>query len=218
MTMDSIALEVQKREVLGNKNKALRRSGVTPAHLFGHGVKSQPLQGATAELEGVVRQAGTSRLIGLKVSGEKRARNVLVREVQRQPGTGLLLHVDFYQVRTKERMTVEVPVHVVGDAPVLQSKANSLVIDIPHLHIECLPSRIPSRIDIDVSELTETDDVVRVHDVKTAEGIVVLNDPELVVVKVEVQRGLPAAPVEGAAEGALAAEEKQPEQAGETAE
>ncbi len=211
--MDTIPLELQKREALGNKNKALRRSGVTPAHLFGHGLKSQPLQGATAEIEGVVRHAGTSRLIGLKIGGEKRARNVLVREIQRHPGTGLLLHVDFYQVRSKERMTVEVPVHVVGDAPVLQSKANSLVIDIPHLHIECLPTRIPSRVDVDVSGLKETGDVVRVHDIKTAEGIVVLNDPELVVVKIEVQRGPAAAP----AEVAMAAEEKQSAPTGESA-
>ena len=215
--MDTISLELQKREVSGNKNKALRRSGVTPAHLFGHGVKSQPLQGATAELEGVIRHAGTSKLIGLKIGEEKRARNVLVREVQRHPGTGLLLHVDFFQVRSKERMTVEVPVHVVGDAPVLQSKANTLVVEIPHLNIECLPSRLPSRIDVDVSGLEGTGDVVRVHDVKMADGIVVLNDPELVVVKVEVERKPGAAPVEGAGEGVGAAAEKQPEQTGQTA-
>ncbi len=215
--MDTISLELQKREVSGNKNKALRRSGVTPAHLFGHGVKSQPLQGATAELEGVIRHAGRSKLIGLKIGEEKRARNVLVREVQRHPGTGLLLHVDFFQVRSKERMTVEVPVHIVGDAPVLQSKANTLVVDIAHLNIECLPSRLPSRIDIDVSGLKESDDVVRVRDVKTAEGIVVLNDPELAVVKVEVERRAAAAPAEVAGDVVVAAAEKQPEQTGETA-
>ena len=216
--MDTIPLELQKREILGNKNKALRRSGVTPAHLFGHGVKSQTLQGATAELEGAIRHAGRSKLIGLKIGEEKRARNVLVREIQRHPGTGLLLHVDFFQVRSKERMTVEVPVHVVGDAPVLQSKANTLVVEIPHLNIECLPSRLPSRIDIDVSGLKRSDDVVRVRDVKTAEGIVVLNDPELAVVKVEVERRVVVAPAEGAGEVVVAAAEKQPEQAGETAE
>ena len=215
--MDTISLELQKREVSGNKNKALRRSGVTPAHLFGHGVKSQPLQGATAELEGVIRHAGRSKLIGLKIGEEKRARNVLVREIQRHPGTGLLLHVDFFQVRSKERMTVEVPVHVVGDAPVLQSKANTLVVEIPHLNIECLPSRLPSRIDIDVSGLKVSDDVVRVRDVKVAEGIVVLNDPELAVVKVEVERKAAAAPAEVVGEVVVAAVEKQPEQTGETA-
>ncbi len=216
--MDTISLELQKREVSGNKNKALRRSGVTPAHLFGHGVKSQPLQGATAELEGAIRHAGRSRLIGLKIGEEKRARNVLVREIQRHPGTGLLLHVDFFQVRSKERMTAEIPVHVVGDAPVLQSKVNSLVVEIPHLNIECLPSRLPSRIDIDVSGLKASDDVVRVRDVKTAEGIVVLNDPELAVVKVEVERKAAVAPAEVAGEVVVAAAEKQPEQAGETTE
>ncbi len=216
--MDTISLELQKREVSGNKNKALRRSGVTPAHLFGHGVKSQPLQGATAELEGAIRHAGRSKLIGLKIGEEKRARNVLVREIQRHPGTGLLLHVDFFQVRSKERMTVEVPVHVVGDAPVLQSKANTLVVEIPHLNIECLPSRLPSRIDIDVSGLKATDDVVRVRDVKMADGIVLLNDPELAVVKIEVERkAAVVAPAEGAGEVVVAAAEKQPEQTGETA-
>ncbi|MBE9506303.1 MAG: hypothetical protein IMY84_05745, partial [Chloroflexi bacterium] len=62
------------------------------------------------------------------------------------------------------------------------------------------------------------DDVVRVRDVKTAEGIVVLNDPELAVVKVEVERRVVVAPAEGAGEVVVAAAEKQPEQAGETAE
>lgn len=215
--MDTISLVLQKREVSGNKNKALRRSGVTPAHLFGHGVKSQPLQGATAELEGAIRHAGRSKLIGLRIGEEKRARNVLVREIQRHPGTGLLLHVDFFQVKSKERMTVEVPVHVVGDAPVLESKANSLVVEIPHLNIECLPSRLPSRIDIDVSGLKAADDVVRVRDVKTTEGITVLNDPELAVVKVEVERKAAAAPAQVAGEVVVPAVEKQPEQADQTA-
>ena len=193
--MDTISLELQKRDVYGKKNKALRREGITPAHVFGHGVKSQALQGATSELERVVERAGKSRLIGLKIEGEKRARSVIVREVQRKPSSGLLFHVDFYQLRTKEKITVEVPVHVVGQAPALENTANKLEIDLPEVTIECLPAQIPSRLDVDVSSLVDASDVIRVGDLKLAEGLSIHNDAELVVAKIAVERKREIEPV-----------------------
>lgn len=203
--MDTISLDVHKRQVLGKKTKALRRSGVTPAHIFGHGVKSQPLQAATSEIESVLVRAGTSRLISLSIEGEKRPRSVLVREVQREPASDRLVHVDFYQVRIKEKMSVEVPVHLVGDAPALVSTANALDVELPNLHIECLPSHLPSAINVDVSTLESTHDAIRVADLRLPEGVTVLNAPELVVVKVEPVRGV-RIEEEVAAEAAEAAE------------
>ena len=214
--MDTISLGVHKRQVLGKKTKALRRSGVTPAHVFGHGVKSQPLQAATSDVEMVLARAGTSRLIDLTIEGEKRPRSVLVREVQREPGTDRLVHVDFYQVRSKEKMSVEVPVHLVGDAPALVSSANTLDVELPMLHVECLPSHLPSAIVIDVSKLADTHDVIRVADVKLPDGVVALNSPELVVVKVEPVRG--ARVEEEAAEAAAEAAAQAAEAAAEKAE
>jgi large subunit ribosomal protein L25 len=193
--MDTISLEVQKRDVYGKKNKALRRDGITPAHVFGHGVKSQALQVATPELERVVERAGKSRLVGLKIEGEKRSRNVIVREVQRKPSSGLLFHVDFYQLRTKEKITVEVPVHVVGHAPALENTANKLEIDLPELTVECLPAQMPSRLDVDVTSLAEPSDVIRVGDLKVGEGVSIHNDAELVVVKIVVERKREVEPV-----------------------
>jgi large subunit ribosomal protein L25 len=190
---EKIALELQPRETEGKHNSALRRTGVTPAHLFGHGIKSLALQGATADLENVVAHAGTSRLINLKVSGEKRARSVLVREIQRKPVSGLLLHVDLYQVRSKEKMTGEVPVHVTGKAPALESRANKLTVEFPALSVECLPADLPARLDVDVSALKTASDVIRVGDVHPPAGVTILNDHELVVVKVEVERKAGAA-------------------------
>jgi large subunit ribosomal protein L25 len=181
--------------VYGKKNKALRRDGITPAHVFGHGVKSQALQVATPELERVVERAGKSRLVGLKIEGEKRSRNVIVREVQRKPSSGLLFHVDFYQLRTKEKITVEVPVHVVGHAPALENTANKLEIDLPELTVECLPAQMPSRLDVDVTSLAEPSDVIRVGDLKVGEGVSIHNDAELVVVKIVVERKREVEPV-----------------------
>ena len=215
--MDTIPLELQKRDILGKQNNALRRSGMTPAHVFGHGTKSLALQGPTNEVERVIARAGTSRLIDLKIGSEKRARHVLIREIQRQSGSGMLMHVDLYQVRSKERMVADVPVHVVGEAPVLESKVNKLVVEIPSLTIECLPSKIPSRILVDVSNLKESDDVIRVHDINPGEGITVMNSPELAVVKIEVERWRVVETGEAAAvEPIEVVAAKQPEEPGET--
>lgn len=218
--MDTISLELNKRQVLGKKTKALRRQGITPAHVFGHGVKSQPLQGVTTEIERTIAQAGTSRLISLGIEGEKRHRSVLVREVQREPATDRLVHVDFYQVRSKEKMSVEVPVRLVGDAPALVSTANTLDIEMPTLHIECLPSNLPSVIEIDVTGLKNTHDTIRVSDVKLPEGVTALNSPELVVVKVEPVRGARIEEEMAAeeAEAEAAASEAAAEAGGETGE
>ncbi len=186
--MDKISLELQQRDTFGKHNRALRRSGVTPAHLFGHGVRSVALEGQTAELERVVARAGTSRLISLKVGGEKRAKTVLVREIQRKPVSGLLLHVDLYQVKSKEKMTVEVPVHVVGESPALESKANSLEVDLSLLTVECLPADLPARLDVDISGLTAAGDSLRVGDVRPPDGVTILNDHDLVVARIEAER------------------------------
>jgi len=186
--MDKISLELQKRETAGKHNRALRRGGVTPAHVFGHGVESLSLEGQTADLEQALSRAGTSHLINLKIKGEKRTRAVLIREIQRKPASGLLLHVDLYQVKSTEKMTVDVPVHVMGVAPALQTRTNTLLVDMPHLSIECLPADIPARLDVDVSSLKTATDVIRVGDIRPPDGVTILNDHELMVVKIEIER------------------------------
>lgn len=186
--MDKITLALEQRGTFGKHNNALRRSGMTPAHLFGHGVHSLALQGPTADLERVVARAGTSRLVSLKVGAEKRSRTVLVREIQRKPVSGQLLHVDLYQVKSKEKMTVEVPVHVIGDAPALISKANSLEVELSSLSVECLPADLPARLDVDISGLENPGDAVRVGDIQPPHGVTILNDHELVVARIEAER------------------------------
>lgn len=206
--MDKISLELQKRETAGKHNRALRRSGTTPAHLFGHGVESLSLEGATTDLEQTLSRAGTSRLINLKIRGERHARSVLIREIQRKPASGLLLHIDLYQVSSKEKMTGDVPVHVVGVAPALVTRTNKVVVDLPGLSVECLPADLPARIDVDISILKLASDVIRVGDIRPPDGVTILNDHELVVVKIEVERKAIVEGEEKAAEPAAGAEVK----------
>ena len=121
--MDKIELNASNREVLGKKVRRLRRQGITPVHLFGHGIESTALQCDATKLKQVLAKAGQTRLISLKLDNEKRPRTVVVRTVQTEPLTGGSLHVDFFQVEAAEKVKVEIPVVLVGEAPALDLRA-----------------------------------------------------------------------------------------------
>jgi len=182
--MDKIELKVSKREILGKKVKHLRRQGITPVHLFGHSIESLALQCNTSELERVLRQARQTKLIALKLAKEKKPRTAVVREFDRDWRRGELIHVDFYQVKMEEKIKLEVPVILIGEAPALKSKNNILEHELQTLTIECLPAKIPTNVEVDISSLTEVDQTIRVKDVSLDKDITVLNNPELVVVKI----------------------------------
>ena len=186
--MDEIELKVTKREILGKKVRFLRRQGITPVHLFGHGIESQALQCDTARLQQVLAEAGKTKLINFKIDGEKRARSVIVREVEVELPRRGLVHVDFYQVRKAEEVKVEVPVVLVGEAPALKLRENTLLQELDTLSVECLPANIPASVELDISSLTEADEVLRVKDIELEKGVTVLNDPEVVVAMISVQR------------------------------
>ena len=183
-----IELQAITREVLGKKVRFLRRQGIIPTHLFGHDVESIALQCDAAQLRRVLAQAGKTRLIDLKLDKAKKPRKVVVREVQREPCTGELLHADFYQVRMEEKIKVELPVVLVGEAPALKSKEHMLLHELDNLTIECLPDKIPANVQVDLSSLVEVEQAIRVKDIAIDKEITVLNDPEVVVAKISLRR------------------------------
>jgi len=182
--MDQIELKTVRREVLGKKVRFLRRQGITPVHLFGHGIESEALQCETGRLRRVLAEAGRTRLISLKLGSERKPRTVVLRGVQVEPRTGELLHVDFYEVRMAEAVKVEVPIILIGEAPALKSKENTLVHELSVLTVECLPADIPGDVELDISTLNESDQALRVKDIHQDEKITVVNEPELVVVRI----------------------------------
>lgn len=200
--MDQIELDVKTREVLGKKVRFLRRQGITPVHVFGHGIESLTLQTDTARLQHVLNVAGETRLVSLNVDKDATPRPVLVREVQKDPLTGALVHVDFYQVRMGEKVEVEVPIELVGNAPALDVKGNTLRQELEHLTIECLPGNIPNRIDVDISPIVEAGDAIRVKDIVVSADVIVLTDPDQVVVTVVSRPEEKVEEVEAAEEGA----------------
>jgi large subunit ribosomal protein L25 len=185
--MDKIELKVANRKIVGKKVKHLRRQGITPVHVFGHGIESLALQCDARELERVLSQAGQTRLINLKLAKEKKARTVVVREFDRDWRKGELVHVDFYQVKMEEKIRLEVPVVLVGEAPALKSKTNMLDHELGTFTVECLPAKIPDSIQVNIGSLTELDQAIRVKDITLDRDITVLNSPDLVVAKISLR-------------------------------
>ncbi|MFC1869765.1 50S ribosomal protein L25 [Chloroflexota bacterium] len=218
--MEQIELKANNREVLGKKVRFLRREGVTPAHVFGHDITSVALQCDTANLRRVLAKTGETRLIFLKVDGENEPRSVVVREVQRDALTGKLVHVDFYQVKMTDKIKVDVPIAIVGEAPALKIKGSFLEHEINTLAIECLPGNIPTSIELDISSLIEPEQAVRVKDIELGEEITVLSDLEQMVVKIGTQAKVDEEAVaeEAAVEAAEAAAPGEEEAKGEAEE
>lgn len=182
--MEQIELQTATRKILGKKVKFLRRQGVIPVHLFGHGVESLSLQSEAAQLQRVLAEAGKTKIVSLKLDKDKKPRNVMIRETQRDTLTGELLHVDFYQVRMTEKIQVDIPILLVGEAPALKSKDNMMAQELYNLTIESLPDKIPPSVELDVSSLAEAEQSIHVRDITLAEGITIINDPEHMVVKI----------------------------------
>jgi large subunit ribosomal protein L25 len=210
---ERIELKIEDREVTGKRVKFLRNKGTVPVHLFGHNVPSKSLQGDAVTLGKVIAHAGHTRLINLKVAGDSENRVVMVKEVQKNPIKGNLLHVDFYQVNMAEKIRVEVPIVLVGESPALKIRENMLLQSIYSLHIECLPGKMPDNIPVDLGIIKEVNQAVYVKDV-VMQDISIMNDPDLTIAKVSLrpveiveEKAVAAVAVEGAApaEGAAAA-------------
>ena len=182
--MEGLTIEANKRDILGKKTRFLRRQNVTPAHLFGHGLESLALQCDTAKLQRLIARAGTTRLIDLAIEGDKKPRSVFLKEIQKDAISGELLHVDFYEVKKTEKVKVEVPIILVGEAPGIKAKGCILTHALTTLSIECLPAKIPPKIEVDLSPLTEIGQAIYVRDIVLDPDIIVHTDPDQMVARV----------------------------------
>lgn len=182
--MANLSLKAAKRDILGKKSRFLRRQGVTPAHIFGHGIESLALQCDTAELQRIITQGGTTRLVDINIKAESKPRSVFIREIQRDEFSGQLLHVDFYQIKMTEKITADIPIVLVGEAPAAKSKENIIEHILNQLEVSCLPDKIPPRIEVDLALLKEAGDAIHIRDITLGPDIAITADPDQMIVKV----------------------------------
>src|ERR687893_2592545 len=223
---DNVDLQARERAERGkNAARRLRASGMVPAILYGDGDgQSKPLSVPGKIVDYTLHHLGDNALYDIDLgAGTSTARVV---DVQRDPVTGRLIHVDFAPVNMRERIQVTVPLHVVGESPgaeeggVLQQVAYEV-------QVETLPGDIPQELTLDVSSLGMNENLT-LADLTLPDGITLLTDPEEVAANVTApteitEEDLEAAgvveeeseeaePVEGAAEEPEGKEEPSPEE------
>ena len=185
---DKIVLTLEPREVLGKKVKRLRLAGITPVHLYGAKEAPLALQCSSTVLQQVMGQAGRNTPIYVTVKGQKGEDLALIREVQREPVKGRLLHVDFLRVEAAVLIAAEVPLVLIGEAPGAREVRGTVGQHLYHLQVEALPLDIPHDLEIDVSVLTGVDIYIRAGDVPLPPNVALLSDPEALVARIEVAR------------------------------
>jgi large subunit ribosomal protein L25 len=172
-------LTIKRRTETGKEvAKRLRRAGAVPAVVY----DGQKAETVTVDPKAVLRmihgREGTTQLLTLKFDGEagNGARLAIIRELQFDPVTEQLLHVDLQEVSADRAITVHVTVRPVGEAAGVKEQKGILNLVLYELAISCLPTAIPERIDADVSALM-IGDVLKVSDLQAPQGVRILNDP-----------------------------------------
>ena len=177
--MEMQELTIRRREATGKAvAKRLRRAGEVPAILYG-GARPEPVMvDPKAVLKMIHGREGTTRLLTLRFDGEADGarRMAIIRELQFDPVSEHLLHVDLQEVTADRTITVRVAVHPVGEPAGVKEQKGILNIVAHELEVSCLPTAIPERIDADVTALM-IGDVLTVAKLQAPQGVRILTPP-----------------------------------------
>jgi large subunit ribosomal protein L25 len=185
--MEALELKAEVRQITGKQVAQLRRQGYVPAVIYGNNTENDLIQIEAKALRKVLVQAGTHQLIALQV-GNKRPRMTLARDIQIDTIKRSYMHVDFYAVNMREKVTAEVPVVLEGVSLAVKDLGGILVQGLNEVEIECLPSDLIAAIEVNIESLAEIDDMITVADLKVPDTITILSDPESMVAKIEAPR------------------------------
>ena len=183
--MAELSLEVARREATGKEiAKKIRAAGRVPAVVYGGHRDPVAIEVDRKTVSELIKKSehGIRSIFLLKMAGTDQQRHAMIKDIQIDPISRKMTHIDFVRVIMDEVLRVNVPVHLNG-TPVGVKEGGLLDFQVRELHVECLPNAIPDSIEVDVSNLSHHD-YIRVGDIKAPEGVKVLDDPERVVVGV----------------------------------
>ncbi len=205
--MKEVSLAVSSRTTIGKgPARRSRREGRIPAVVYGPEVEPVSVEVTEQALRAALKEAaGTSAIFNLDVNGE--ARKVIIRDVQRDPVTSHVVHIDFHAISMNKPLNLSVPIQIVGIAKGVKTDGGILQTTMRELEISCLPADIPEHVVVDVSELGIGESVhVRDLNVPNAKILDELQRTVVVIAAPTVVKIEPTAEELAAAEAAEAAE------------
>ena len=200
--MEFRELTIKKREATGKEvAKRLRRQGLVPAVLYGGSAPEVLTLNAVDVIKVIQGREGSTTLLNLKFENGGATRTAIIRDMQFDPVTEKVIHVDLQEVSMDRAITVGVPVQARGESEGVRDQGGILEMILREVQVSCLPRLIPEKITVDVSAL-KIGDVLTVAMLTSPEGVRILNDPGQAVVTVSPpmaeEVAAPAAAVEAA--------------------
>jgi large subunit ribosomal protein L25 len=205
--MEKVVLNAERRDVMGKQVKALRRAGKLPAVIYGRHTEPIKISLDAHSASLTLGRLTSSSLVTIALDGQEYP--ALVREKQRDYIKNRLLHVDFLAVSLTESIRASVSVNFVGLSMAVKDYNAVLVTNLQSLEVECLPTDLPERIDVDISVLERPGDGIRVRDIVVSDKVRLLDDPDTMVAVATFAKVEEEAPVAGVE--AVAAAEAEPE-------
>lgn len=206
-----LELKAEPRTLLGKKVKSLRQTGFIPAILYGHGKKPTAVAVAAKDFDKIFKAAGETTLLSLSLDNAKH--NVFIHDTERDPLSGRIVHIDFFEVKMDEKIKTKVPFVFIGESPAVKADSGVLVRAKQEVEIEALPQDLPKEIVVDISTLKTFEDKIHIKDLALGSGIKILANPEETIVLVAPPRSekeleeLAVKPVETVAEVKVVGEE-----------
>lgn len=156
------------------KGEKIRWSGQLPAVVYGAAGTTESLSLNPQEFLKLFKEAGESSLIDLVVDS-KNVGKVLVQEIQTDPVSNRIIHVDLRRIDMNKEMTAPVVLKFVGEAPVVKASGGTLVTTINSVEVKCLPKDLVANIEVDISGLTSYETVIKIKDLKLPAGIKIVS-------------------------------------------
>ncbi len=182
--MSELTIEVQKREKTGKgANRRARSGGLIPAVVYGGGKDSVSIQIDRKSMLDLMKKAGSENPIYLLKLTEGGERHAMIREMQTDPITRQVLHIDFQRVMMDQKVRVQVPVELTGVSYGVKTQGAVLDFVTREVHVECLPGDIPKAIELDVTGL-HAGQHAEARDLKLPKGVTLLDEADRVICSV----------------------------------
>ena len=205
--IQNVVVKVQERSADHqgkNASRRLRRQGSVPGIIYGLGVPPFPVTVDSKRIEEVLRlESGRNTIFTLALAGQDKSRAVMLKEMQRDPLTERLVHVDFVRVDLEKRIRVSVPVRLIGLAEGVKTDGGLMEFVTRQVAVECLPADIPEHLDLDVSAL-RLNQHLEAKNLPIPERVELIEDPETIICVVALPKAEEAPVAEAAPEVAAA--------------
>ncbi|MEA3344205.1 MAG: 50S ribosomal protein L25 [Patescibacteria group bacterium] len=174
-----LKLKAKIRKKLGGKAKELRKEEILPSVLYGSKIETQSIQVDLKEFKNVFKEAGKSSLISLRIDKEEKP--VLIHKIEKDPLSGELIHIDFYQPVLTEEIEATVSLVFEGESFAVKDLGGTLVKEIQELTVKALPQNLPHEIKVNVDTLETFNDEILVKDIKLPENVEIKKDLDSII-------------------------------------